>query len=354
MDQPFFASLLLGMPVVESKETKTIGTDGEQIVYNPEYINTLTLGETVFVLAHEVMHCVFQHMYRRGQRNEGRWNIAGDYIVNDMLVNERVGIMPKGALHDSNMVKNGKNTTEGVYDLIPDSENNKEPGDEKGPLDKVTDGGKDPSEIATKEAEMKVKVIQAANAAKMQGKLSAGLARMTKELVKPVADWKYILRRFVTEKAKTDLSYAKPKRRFLAEDIYLPSLNGESLGSIVIAVDCSGSINDHMLNMFSNEIKGIIQDTSPQMVHVVYFDSEVLRQDTFAKDEEFKIEAVGGGGTAFSPIFNYIDEKQLDCVACIVLTDLCCSDFGDAPCYPVLWAATENGNAPFGEITFIK
>lgn len=354
VEQPFFASLLLGMPMEEDKNIPTIATNGEWIKYNPKFMEKLTLQETVFVLAHEVMHCVFQHMYRKNKRHHMKWNIAGDFIINDLLTTEKVGTRPAGVLYDPKLVAKGKGTTEGVYNLLPEPPKDSQPGDPGASLDDCQDGAKDEAEAAQKEAEMKVKVMQAQNAAKVAGKVSAGIERLVGEFTKPKVDWKTVLRHFLTEKAKVELSFAKPKRRWLAEDIMLPSLTGERVGNIVVAVDCSGSICPEILKVFGSEIKGIIEDVMPAMVHVIYFDSEVLRVDSFAQEDEFKIKAVGGGGTAFSPIFKAIEKRNLEPVGCVVLTDLQCSDFGEVPSYPVLWASTDLDKAPFGEIVKIK
>ena len=91
LDQPFFASILLSMPMIEDTNILTMATNGDEIRYNPKFLDTLGLPETVFVLAHETMHCVFQHMTRRGTRDHNKWNIAGDYVINDLLAQERVG-----------------------------------------------------------------------------------------------------------------------------------------------------------------------------------------------------------------------------------------------------------------------
>lgn len=352
LDQPFFASILLGMPMIENETIPTMSTDGESIQYNPKWVSDLKLNELTFVLAHEVLHCVFQHMTRRGHRNAMKWNIAGDYIVNDVLIKERVGAMPTGGLHDSKLVSEGNGTTEGVYNLLPPESENKSVGQAGGPMDQVNDAGHDQASNTQKEAEMRVRVVQARNAAKMAGKLSANLARLVNDLVQPRVDWKSILRRFLTTRAKIDLSYSRPKRRFLAEDIYLPSLTGEKLGRIAVAIDCSGSISPKVLAEFSAEIKAIVEDTRPELVEVIYFDSEVCGRATFGPDDTVEIKPHGGGGTAFSPIFKALADFQP--IACVVLTDLQCDDFGDAPAYPVLWASTDSGNAPFGEIVLLK
>lgn len=356
LDQPFFASLLFSMDIIEDSSVKTMATNGEEIRYNPEFLESMTDGETVFVMAHETMHAVLQHMHRRGTRNHNRYNIAADYVINDLLVKEKIGTMPKGCLLDPSLVAQGGGTTEGVYDLLPESSESKEAGDEGGSMDEVQDAGKDQAETAEKEAEMRVKIVQAANAAKMQGKLTPGIERLVGELTATRQNWKELLRRFLSERTKSELSYAKPKRRFMAEDINLPSLTGEKLGSIVVAVDCSGSINDDLLAKFSNELAGIVQDTMPSTVHVIYFDSEVSHMDTLspANGDDFKLTAHGGGGTAFSPIFKHIEANDLNPVAVVVLTDLYCSDFGPAPSYPVLWASTGSNQAPFGDVIEIK
>lgn len=368
IDQPFFASLLLGMPMTLDPSVKTMATDGESIRVNPEFSDKLTHSERVFVLAHETMHNVFQHMFRRGARDPKRWNIAGDYIINNELVREKVGAMPANGLHDPKLVEAGDGTTEGVYGLLPESpkDGDKEKsdgsgdgagypdiGEAGGPLDDCQDATGDKAELAAKEADMRVKIVQAANAAKMQGKLSAGLERMVKEMTKTRIDWRMVLRRFLSERAKVELSYGRPKRRFLADDIYLPGLTGEKLGTLVFAVDCSGSINETTLAMFTAEMNAIKQDVCPAMVHVLYFDTKVLRQDSFDADTDLIVKPCGGGGTAFSPVFEHIDRENLNPVACVFLTDLCCSDFGPAPSYPVLWASTDDGNPPFGETVLI-
>jgi predicted metal-dependent peptidase len=124
------------------------------------------------------------------------------------------------------------------------------------------------------------------------------------------------------------------------------------LGRVAVAVDCSGSIDAKTLAEFSAEIKAIAEDTQPEAIEVIYFDSEVLRREVFEQGQPVEIHAMGGGGTAFSPIFEAL--LEVPPVACVVLTDLCCDDFGPAPEYPVLWASTHDGEADFGEIVLMK
>ena len=371
LDQPFFATLLLSTPIVEDSSVATMATDGESIMFNPEWSSKLSLNEMTFVLAHETLHCVFQHKCRRGEREPNRWNQAADYVINQVLVDEKIGSMPKGGLLDSRLVKDGNGTAEGVYNLLPDSASQNKPGDKGGSLDDCRDAGSnpkldedgnpipgsgskpDPSQIAAKEAEIRVKVVQARNAAKMQGKLSAGLERLVSELVKTRTDWRTILRRFISERAKTDYSFARPKRRFLADDVNLPSLSGEKIGLVAVAIDCSGSIRESDLDKFSAELNAIAEDTRLAEMKIIYFDAEVLKVESVSEFPH-KLSPIGGGGTRFEPIFEEVESWDTLPVCCVVLTDLMGS-FGPAPMFPVLWASVNGSDsAPFGEVVEIE
>ena len=402
LDQPFFASILLSMPITVDESIPTMATDGQSIKINEKFVESLTHNEVLFVLAHETLHCVFQHMCRRGTRNANKFNIAADYVINQILTDEKIGSMPNGGLLDKALFDAGKGTAEGIYNLLPADCEGKAPGTPGGSIDNCVDAGSltpkkknegegdgtpgggqgqdgtpgngqgqgqdgntggaggqygtDASRIIQIESDLKVKVIQARNAAKMQNKLGKGIAKLVNDLTAPVIDWREILRRFITVRAKNEFTFARPKRRFMADDLNLPSLQGEKLGEIIIAVDCSASIysNKKVIDLFNSEMKAIFQDTTPQSVKVIYFDDGITGVELFDDVNNFEIKPIGGAGTDFAPIFKSIDES-LDAppVACIVFTDLECNSFGDIiPNYPVLWAAYGNcgvTSVPFGD-----
>lgn len=359
LKNPFYATLACNMPWVESTDIPTMATDGDTVWWNPEFVNSMTLDETKFVICHEIMHCVFEHMGRRGQRDPLKWNIATDYVINDLLVREGIGTMPKMGLLDHDLAQRGKYLADIVYSLLPDPP--KEPKGGKGydgkggqPLDEVRDRKGSDAEKSAKANIMKVRVAQAAQAAKMCGSLSANLQRIVGEVLQPKVDWREVLRNFVSVRAKIDHTYARPKRRWLGEDIILPSLTGLQMGTLAVAVDCSGSIGPRELAEFAAEIRAIVADAHPARLDVIYFDSSVSHHDTYMLGDEPHIVGHGGGGTAFSPIFAHIAKAGIEPVATVVLTDLYCSDFGPAPEYPVLWVTTGDDKAPWGQIVKMK
>ena len=120
---PFFASLLLDMmqlyigkfPDKFPPGNETAATDGKHIWIDEDFFDSLSLPEAVFLLCHEVGHAMWDHL-PRGKRHldlgfEGRefnprlWNMAGDYVINDMLIEAKVGVMPKCGLHDTDRGK---------------------------------------------------------------------------------------------------------------------------------------------------------------------------------------------------------------------------------------------------------
>jgi predicted metal-dependent peptidase len=115
----------------------------------------------------------------------------------------------------------------------------------------------------------------------------------------------------------------------------------------------SGSITDHEKDQFAAECKAVFEDQSPTKLHLVFFSHEVCAHDTIERDSEFVFNARGGGGTAFSPVFEHIEAQGIQPAAIVFLTDLCCSDFGNQPDCPVLWVSTEYDTAPFGEVVMM-
>jgi len=360
LEHPFVGNIALNMPFELTEDIPTAATNGERVMFNPDFCEELSDEELKFLVAHECMHPMLEHPFRRQDRDIRVWNQAGDYVINQLLVDENMGKMPEGGLYDMDVWHKGGGTTDGIYKILP----KEGPSDDSnGGIGSVGKGGGDPldqcldaeggqAENEQKASEWKVKVAQAAQAAKMMGKMSAGLERFVGKVLEAKVDWREVLQRFV-EKCKDDTrSWARPNRRFLAQGLYLPTSSGEAMGELVVAVDCSGSIDEDTLNQFAAEVLTIKEDSNPSCIHVVYFDHEVSHYEKFTRDDELHIEPHGGGGTAFSPVFDYLNKHGIDPIACVFLTDLYCDDYGDEPSYPVLWVATDKDktDAPFGEV----
>ena len=357
LEHPFVGTIAMNMPFKISEQVPTAGTNGKRVLFNPEFCEPLTDEELKFLVAHECLHPMLDHPYRRFTRDPRRWNIAGDAVINKLLVDDGVGKMPEGGVLDDELWNAGGGTTDGIYAVIPDQPEGGQgsggPGDPGDGWQDCEDAEGTQQEQDQQAAQWKVKVAQAAQAAKMMGNMSAGMERLVDEMLNPKVDWRDVLRRFV-EKCRNDTrSWARPNRRFLSQGIYLPAVDGEAMGELVIAVDCSGSIGQEELDQFAAEVRTIHEDQKPKAIHVLYFDSEISHYDKFTRDDEVEIKVHGGGGTAFSPIFRYVEEYGIEPVATVVLTDLYCSNYGPQPEYPVLWVSNAAEEAEWGEVVMM-
>jgi len=172
------------------------------------------------------------------------------------------------------------------------------------------------------------------------------------DLLAPKVDWRKALREFIQEmcQGRDESTWRKPNRRFLADDIYMPSMQGITITELVIGFDTSGSVfgGDEMTR-FVSELRTIIEQVKPGKVHVIYWDTAVAGHQTF-EDGQFAVQDLkikGGGGTDGSVLFDYLKEKNLSPQAIVQFTDGYVGDWGRTT-IPTLWAVTSNLVAPFG------
>jgi predicted metal-dependent peptidase len=362
LDQPFFGALALRLGLREDPAAPTAWTDGQTLGYNPDFIEGLSLEEVKGLLAHEVMHVACAHHARRQEREPRKWNMAGDYAVNDLLLASGFKL-PAGGLTGYG----ADESAESIYNKLPDpppsggqgngqgeGNGNSDPGGCGEVRDApAPDGGNpSPGDLARAEADAKVAVAQAAQAAKACGKLPAGLARLVEELLEPHVPWREVLRRFIDQAARNDYTWTRPSRRYLASGMYLPALYSEEMRPVAVAIDTSGSINQGELSQFAAELSAILAETRAAAT-VIYCDSEVSGVEEFDTDAlPLDLHPKGGGGTDFRPPFAEVDRRALQPSCLIYLTDGECASFPEAPEYPVLWAITSKRkfSPPFGEV----
>lgn len=356
LDLPFFASLLLRLEMIEDIICPTMWTDGKYIGYNSIFVDRLSLEETKGVLCHEVMHIATKHHIRRQNRNPEKWNIAGDYVINQILEDCKIKL-PQGRL--LNPAYKNMNTDQ-VYNIIPDNPNGNGSGNgnDPGGCGEVRSAkGKDgksmsQSEINQIEQEVNIAVAQAAQQAKTMGKLPAGLERLVNEITNSKLNWKEILRRFIDDTAKNDYRWFPSNKKYVWQGLYLPSIKSEELKNMVVVMDTSGSINNKLVDEFATEINGIMEYYKTELT-VIYCDAKIANVEQFTSDDlPIKFRPKGGSGTDFRPPFEYINKNSINPVCMLYFTDLEGTFPNYEPEYPVLWIYSGNRDikVPFGEV----
>jgi len=340
---PFFGNLATRMTLINADGwCPTAATDGRKFYYNSEFVNSLPLKQLEFLVGHEVLHAVYDHMGRRGNRDPKLWNIADDYCVNWDLVEQRVGDKIPVALYDS---KYKGMSAEEVYDDLYENadkinidelmkrlldehlDGEGEDGEGDGDGDKPGNGRPRLSEEEKKAIrdEVKEAVLAAANAAGA-GNIPGGVKRMIRDLCEPVMNWRELLQQQIESTVKSDFTWARPSRRSWHMDAVMPGMKPGEQIDVVIGIDTSGSITDNDLKIFLSEIKGIMESYDEYRIHVVGWDTEVHNSEVFTSDNIANIEEFvpgGGGGTDPHCVWKWLEENQIEPKKLIMFTDYC-------------------------------
>ena len=366
---PFFASLLLRRPLLEDRSCPTAWTDGDQIGYNPDFFNRLTFREALCVLCHEILHIAFLHHLRIVDRDPEKWNEACDYAINLILVDSGFDL-PKGAL--LNKAYAGM-SAEQIYSLLPDNyrdcavtySGKQNPGKQNEEF--VNGSSVKPLRIgevkqkkfnSTKARDLcindlKGQLTEAMQTAKMRGLMPGALDILVPLLDRATIDWKETLASFLTERIKSGTDFSKPNRRWIPSNLFLPSRSTIARGKFVLAVDVSGSISTNQLERYSAEILSILNMTSDTLL-VLFFDTRITKVFELDEGHIENLQTVGGGGTDYAPVMEYLKQEEIDPEALIILTDGECNSFAGEPDYPVLW--TVDGlefSPPYGEVVIL-
>jgi predicted metal-dependent peptidase len=357
LDHPFFASIVLRKPIqwTDSIPTACVNMRGEMFI-NPSWVEAeqMTVQNLIFLLAHECMHYMLLHGPRRGHRDAAAWNIAADKVINETLVASGVGTFIEGGQRHP-----GAETMR-AEDLYNEQDGDQGQGSGDGDGDGVGGIGSDlmdepmtEGERTEIEAQVKIDATQAKQAAKMQGKMPAALARLVDEIIEVRTPWHQILERFMVSFRKDDLTWSRPNRRFVHQGIYLP---GQSyvpeMGPVVIGVDTSGSIGEAELAHFAGHVNRIMEQCRPEAIHVVYCDAAVNKAEQYTCDDlPVKLTPCGGGGTDLREIFHWVDEQGIQPDVAVILTDMYTPFPDQAPDYSTVWLSTTDvASAPFGTV----
>ena len=386
IDEPFFGSLALRLHPKADPTCEHMWTDGHSLGYNPEFIDSIEPQQVRGLIAKCILKCANGHPWRRGGRDQKLWMQSSELAVEKAL----------RSMRDTDpMIVSGEGdrfydkAAERIYSTLREEQDPDDQGDGEGEGEGEGEGqgegqgqgqgdgegegqgqqppGNAPGEVrdappeeddgegegnaesqgegghppppADGEGEWRMAVAEAAKNQKSQGNMPAWMQRMYDEAVSSKVNWKAELMEFVMEKSKNDYTWRLPNRRFIAQGVYLPSLYDEAIGEIVFAIDTSGSVSEKELGQAAKEVQAVVDVMHPTKMHVVYCDTRVAHVDVFEKGDPISVKMHGGGGTAFQPVFDWIEKEGITPVCTIYLTDMYGTDVED-PGHPVLWLST--------------
>lgn len=367
LTSPFFGTLICTTPLILDTSIPTAATDMRVIKYNPAFFADKSLRQTMFVLAHEILHIALKHGLRRGTRDPLLWNIACDYAINLMLVEDGMEMVQGGLLDHK---YKGMNADQIYNELIKEypqgGKGGQGEGDDEGegnqgqpgislPQDVLGQDVQDPKVSSSAEAQelgqkIDQKVGQAANMARMAGNVPGGIGRVIDEILNPQVPWDEMLRHYMTAFVKTSESWSKRNRRF--SDIYLPGPQGEAMGELVVIADQSGSVTPKENNQIAAEIQAMRDLLNPERIRVIWADTEVAGEQVFEQGQELELEPCGGGGTDMRVPIKRAEE--FDPVVCILITDGHTPWPKGEPPYPLIVCCTTGAVVPVGQVVRVQ
>ena len=375
-----YASLIFGLPFVETEQTKTMATDGKNIYFNRIFVRNTPDHELMGVLLHEALHVSLGHHLRRGNTSPDLWNVACDFAINLIVKDARIKL-PENAL--LNEQYRGMTAEQIVRDLKVDADDEEGEGEDgegeegegeedgdgasgdkpsgapegfepAGEIWDATDDDGDPldgKEKADAEEELKRDIIVADVVEKASGTGTITIDGGVLDQAKSASvDWVEALADFLDQAFGSEPTLAKPARRHLWSGNYFPSYQGVGGGDLVIAIDTSGSVSQDEAQQFADEIDAIRENIKPDRTVVVYCDTVIQRNaetgeqfEEFDSFEDIVVRKIDGGGTRFDPPFSLVEQEGFEPSAFIYFTDGYCQvgrGTADKVTYPVLWATT--------------
>jgi predicted metal-dependent peptidase len=363
-DYVLYSGIMMMGSTTVVDDVPTACTNGRDVMYGKAFVEKLSDPELRGVILHENLHKAFRHLttwtnlYEKDARLA---NMACDYVINLMILDSDPSLskvkLPEGGCVDEKYRGMDAQT---VFNLLKDEQDeNKQNGDGDGKGDgDGSNGGTgfdehdwEGAQALSKEEKdaLASEVDQALRqGAILAGKMKGKVAREIAEELEAKVDWRDALRDFVSSSCveKDFSSYRRPNRRWIDQDIYLPSMEGEALGDIVVGIDTSGSIGGHELGQFLGELVSICNTVNPTKVHLLYWDTHVAGHEQYERGSYEGLvnstKPAGGGGTDPSCVPEYIKERNLKVECVVMLTDGYVSEWGNWN-DPVMWGITSKG-----------
>ncbi len=374
---PFFGNMATRMQLIDASEwCPTAATNGRNFYYNKKFIEKLSVKKLEFLFGHEICHCVFDHFGRVGSRDRQLSNIAQDFAVNQILVDERIGekITEVKICYDS---KYRGLAWEEIYDDLYEkaekipmdqllkqlgelldehiNEDGSGPGKE-GEGDKQGKGmpGMSKEDAQRIRDEIKEAMVQSAAAAGA-GKVPVGIQRLIKDMTEPKISWRDLVRQEIQSIVRNDYSFTRPNRKSMHSGAILPGMKEATTIDIGISIDMSGSIGQEDATVFLSEVKGIVDQYEDFKINLWCFDTAIYNHQEFTQDnseELFEYEPEGGGGTDFEVNWTFMEENGIRPKKFIMFTDgYPCGGWGDEDYCDTIFIVkgNEHAEAPFGQ-----
>lgn len=338
-DEPFLSYIVNHLKTIEDNNLKhkTMAVDAKgNCYYDKKFVENLDNKVLTAVLAHEALHCAFEHLSRHNKRQPDVWNIATDMLINNFLQKRKYQlpdkcIMPyRDEYEFQNLGKKvvikdiDKKIAESIYNelmqIVPKSKMKEFVAEGEGFDEHRLSKGqqKGAGKGTGQDIDWKKVLAEANTHAKQRGKGSSDLDRIVDAALNEKINWKRLLSRYMTNDIASNYSYARPSKRSWGAGAYLPYLSKESM-NVTIAIDTSGSIQQKELSEFMGQVYSIVRSFHNIKLTLLFHDDEITSEKTYNNmnlRDILKVKPKGGGGTSHQPIMDYTKKNNVNVLVC--------------------------------------
>ncbi|MEA3374044.1 MAG: VWA-like domain-containing protein [Campylobacterota bacterium] len=373
VEQPYFGTLASRLELKPNDEIESFLSDGTQLDYNDQYLNSLELDEIGFVLSNGAMHAALAHDLRQKGRMGWLWQLATDYAINAMLVEngqstpERINYDPRfdglyaeeiyATLKDE--IRNEEFNSDESNETGFNEENRRhqneisnpdqqEAKDQNRPQMEVENDYRPQSSAATEEAfdQLMQEMLD-----KFSQELPDGLERFIEIPEAGVIDWRSELHHVLDRHYRSNYRTLPPSKKLLYMGTYLPSLYSEKL-RLSIAIDSSGSVDETLLGSFMAEVESLMLTFPDFEIELIVCDAKIHSVDRFVSGDKLDCTLKGGGATDFRPVFEHLAEEDTQLL--LYFTDTQGRFPDKEPFYEVIWITPSSADTPFGKQLIIS
>jgi len=345
VEHPYFGTLSSGLEIVVNDNIESFTLHGNRFEYAQDFFNTLSDEQVAFSLSNAALHTVLSHPSRIGNRSPWLWYTACEHAINNMLIDNNF-TPPSKITYDPRF--RGQYAEE-IYEELLDTITREDLND-KDSDSRRSDESLDEKLSSAQNEQLAQNALQKAEE---MGSLPEGLELLVPIIGKAVIDWRSELRDGIGGYYVSDYVMIPPSKKLLYAGIYLPSATSRHL-ELCIAIDSSGSVDKLLLAQFIAEIESICELFGSYSIELLVCDDRVRSHQRFTNGESIEYSLEGGGGTDFTPVFEFIEMQLTPPKMLLYFTDLDGMFPRSEPYYEIVWVAPTMGEVPFGRVIVMK
>ena len=376
VEYPLFGTIASKLELVQNDDIQAFKSDGVKLEFNSDFFKSIESSQIEFALANGAMHASLAHEKRKNNRSAWLWQMATDFAINDMLVQNGMDCPHEAhyrkrfagmyaekiyaELKDDILRDELEYEADDADDVQSDNKNdsNSESSSEENKNSEANEaeessleGDSNKEQVLSEQLfeEFAQSIIESEQA---NGEIPQGLDRFFKLDYNGKIDWRDELRIALDRFHKDDYTLLPPSKKFLYLGMYLPSSISQRF-KLVIAVDSSGSVDEDLLSEFLSELNFLMNTIPNYEIDLLVCDDKIRSHNVFYSGDILEVDLQGGGATDFRPVFDFINDELQDTKLLLYFTDLDGIFPKEEPYYDVKWVSKTDVKIPFGELIIL-